>query len=256
MAVTVREVIAALENIAPPHLACAKDPIGLQAGDPRWRVSRLLLCLDVTPAAVQEARRLGCEMLVSHHPLFYHPLPHLAETSARGWLTAEIGRSRLAVYCAHTNLDNAEGGINDTLAALAGLKRTAPLTVEAHDRLLKLSVFVPDSHLQAVRQAIGAAGAGQIGEYSDCSFRVRGIGTFRGSAAAQPYIGKAGQLEEVEEWRLEALLRESQRPAVEAALREAHPYEEPAYDFYSLADSRAVGLGRVGELAQATTLRQ
>jgi len=255
MAIAVRDVVAAMEDIAPPRLACKKDPIGLHAGDLRWRVRRLLLCLDVTPAAVRQAQRQRCDMIIAHHPLFYHPLPNLAETSPRGWLAAEIARSRLAVYCAHTNLDNAAGGINDTLAELAGLAATAPLTVEARDRFLKLAIFVPESHVEVVRQAICDAGAGRIGEYTDCSFRTRGIGTFRGSAASQPYIGKAEAKEEVEEWRIETLLCESQRPAVEAALRSAHPYEEPAYDFYPLADSRGYGLGRVGELAKAATLR-
>jgi len=255
MTTRVRDVMRAVDAIAPRWLAAAGDPVGLHAGHPERRIRRVLVALDASLRAVEEAEARGCEMLVVHHPRFYRPLATLDESTPLGLLAARMVRARLAICVAHTNLDAAPGGTNDMLADLVGLDDPRPLAVHAEDRWLKLAVFVPESHREAVRAALCEAGAGVIGAYADCSFRTAGIGTFRGADGTSPFIGKAGRFEEAEEWRLEVLLSERSRDGVVTALRAAHPYEEPAFDLYPLADAHRYGCGRVGALRRPDSLR-
>ncbi|MDY6952437.1 MAG: Nif3-like dinuclear metal center hexameric protein [Thermodesulfobacteriota bacterium] len=256
MTTRVRDVIQTMEAMAPVWMRYPDDPIGLHAGHPDWKVKRVLLALDATLAVVREAKKKKCQMLITHHPRFYRPLKNLDESQPMGALAAEMARARLALYCAHTNLDVVPGGVNDILADLAGMgKERAPMVSVAKDPFLKLVTFVPESHVEIVRKALCSQGAGVIGQYRDCSFRTAGIGTFRGSSSTKPYVGKAEQLEEVKEWRLEVLIKESESGAVLHALREKHPYEEPAYDLYLLHEKKAFGQGRVGLLKRPTKLQ-
>ena len=255
MSCKVGEVIELVEAVAPPRLACEGDPVGLHAGRRGARVGRILLALDATRSVIARARRERFQMILTHHPRFYRGMRNLDEDTREGALAAEVARAGIAIYCAHTNLDVAPGGVNDVLADLAGLRETRrPLRVTLREPLLKLAVFVPESHLAAVQEALYAAGAGCIGEYTECSYRVAGIGTFRPGEGANPFIGKSGTAEEVEEWRLEVILPASARPAVELALHGAHPYEEPAYDIFTLCRAEDYGLGRIGELSREATL--
>ena len=255
MTTTVRDVIQTMEAIAPVWMRYPDDPIGLHAGHPDWKVKRVLLALDATLAAVREAKKRKCQMLITHHPRFYRPLKNLDESQPMGALAAEIARAKLAVYCAHTNLDVVPGGVNDVLADLAGMgKKRAPMVSVAKDPFLKLVTFVPDSHVEMVREALCSKGAGVIGQYRDCSFRTAGTGTFRGASGTRPHVGKAGRLEEAKEWRLEVLLKESECDAVVHALRDKHPYEEPAYDVYVLHKNESFGQGRMGLLKRPTKL--
>ena len=255
MATTVRDVIGVMETIAPPWMCYAKDPIGLHAGHPDWKVRKILVALDATLPVVQEARKRRCQMLLTHHPRFYRPLANLDESHPMGALAAEIARAKLAVYCAHTNLDIVPGGINDILADLAGMReKRKPMVSVAEDRLLKLVTYIPEDHVETIRAALCKAGAGVIGKYTDCSFRIAGTGTFRGDDTTKPYLGKAGRFEEVKEWRLEVLVPESRHGAVLQALRESHPYQEPAYDLYPLLEKKTYGQGRMGLLKRPTKL--
>ncbi len=254
MPATVRDVMEIMEAIAPARLAQPGDPVGLHAGAPDARVRKLLCTLDADAGAVAAARAGKCRMIVAHHPRFYRPLPDLDERKPLGRLAAEIARARLAVFCAHTNLDTAPGGVNDCLAEAAGLAEPEALVASVADPLEKLVVFVPPSHLDAVRRAICDAGAGMLGDYTDCTFRTPGTGTFRPSAEATPYLGEREAFTEVEELRLESILPASAREGVLAALRAAHPYEEPAFDVLSMPLARRTGLGRVGPLAKPVTL--
>ena len=251
---TVKHVMDLMEAIAPVWMACDGDPVGLHVGDPARRVKRILVTLDATLGAVQAAKARKCQMIVAHHPRLYRPLKDVNEAGPMGRLLSDAIRARLAIYCAHTNLDAAPGGVNDTLADLVGLIETRPVHAAARDPLYKLVVFVPESHLRAVREAICDAGAGLIGDYADCTFRTPGIGSFRGGDTTSPFIGKRGAYEEVEEWRLEALLPESCRDAALGAMQQAHPYEEPAYDLYRLATHDSAGLGRHGPLKRPAQL--
>jgi dinuclear metal center YbgI/SA1388 family protein len=257
MATKVRDVIGIIETIAPPWMRYNNDPIGLHAGHPDWQVEKILIALDATLPVVREARKRRCQMLVTHHPRFYRPLARMDESQPMGQLAAEIARANLAVYCVHTNLDMTPGGVNDILADLAGMKQErTPIVEIAEERFVKLVTFVPERHVDKVRAALCKAGAGVIGEYTDCSFRTGGAGTFRGGDVTKPYLGKAGRFEEVKEFRLEVRLPETRRQAVLKALLDSHPYEEPAYDLYPLLDKKAYGQGRVGLFKRPTTLRQ
>lgn len=255
MRMTVRDVIAAVDTVAPPRLAVPGDPVGLHFGSPDARVRRVGVALDATLATVRVARRAKCQMLVTHHPRVYRPLPNLDESTPHGKLAAEIVRAGLAVYCAHTNFDAAPGGVNDVLARLAGIVRPQVVKPHGAEEYRKLTTFVPGTHLEAVRRALCAAGAGVIGEYFDCTFRVEGTGTFCGSERSRPYLGAVGRHEEAREFRLETRVPESRLAAAVAALRAAHPYEEPAYDAYRLAESVPFGCGRHGELERPATLK-
>lgn len=252
---TVKDVIAAMNAIAPPALALEGDPIGLHSGNPGKKVAHIMLSLDASLWAVEAAVKKKADMLVVHHPRFYRGVATLADCDATGRRATAIARSGLAVFSAHTNLDLAEGGTNDVLAGLTGLVETELVTVEKSEALLKLAVFVPDSHVKAVLKALCKAGAGHIGKYADCTFRSRGTGTFRGGKDTNPFIGKPGILEEADEYRLETVFGEFAKERVLSAMFEAHPYEEVAYDLYRLeGEARAYGLGRVGMLPAPETL--
>ncbi len=252
---TVQDIIDAIDAIAPPKLALEKDPIGLHAGDRKNPVRRLALALDASLPTIAAARKISADMLVVHHPRFYGGLRTLASDDPNGRRAAAILEAGLAVYSAHTNLDMAPGGTNDLLATAAGLVEPRVVKPEREERLLKLAVFVPSSHFETVRSALGAAGAGAIGNYSDCSFACRGVGTFRGGRGAKPFIGKPGRLEEVEEYRLETVFGDWSRERMVAAMLAAHPYEEVAYDLYVLArPARVFGFGRAGDLPAPESL--
>lgn len=251
----VKDVMAAVEVIAPRSLALDGDPIGLHAGDPEKRVKRVSLALDAGLNALDAAGKMRAEMLLVHHPLFYRGLSSLVESDSSGRRALAIVRSGITVYSAHTNLDLAVGGTNDVLAGITGLREWELVVGEREERLLKLAVFVPADHVEMVRRAVCAAGAGAIGKYADCTFRSRGIGTFSCGEGTKPYQGRPGSFEEADEYRLETVFGEFSRQRVVDAMLRAHPYEEVAYDLYTLSgQGRQYGLGRVGELPSRETL--
>jgi dinuclear metal center YbgI/SA1388 family protein len=244
-----------MERLAPKHYAEPDDKIGLQVGSVRKEVRTVLVALDVTPEVVAEAAELGAELIIAHHAVIYRPLAHLQTDTPAGALAAELLRRDMAVYVAHTNLDSAEGGMNDWMAEALGLSNLQVLR-EAHtDKLYKLVVFVPKGHENKVRDAMFSAGAGWIGNYSHCSFNVEGTGTFLPREGSDPFIGRTGKLETAEEVRIETVVPQSVRGKVVAAMLKAHPYEEVAYDLYAIdLKGRSFGLGRVGELPAAEPL--
>jgi dinuclear metal center YbgI/SA1388 family protein len=250
-------VIQLMERLAPKHFAEPDDKIGLQVGSIRKPVSKVLIALDVTQQVVAEAVSMGAELIIAHHAVIYRPLAHLQTDTPAGALAAELLRRDIAVYVAHTNLDSAEGGMNDWMAdALSLSQEDRTVLREAHtDKLYKLVVFVPVDHQTAVRNAMFAAGAGWIGNYSHCSFNIEGTGTFLPREGSDPYIGRQGKLETVTEVRIETVVPQSALKAVVAAMMKAHPYEEVAYDVYPMdLKGRTFGLGRVGKLALEESL--
>ena len=253
---TVADVSAYLDRFAPPGLAADWDNVGLLLGDPATEVKALLTCLTVTPEVVAEAVEAGANLIVTHHPVLFRPVKRLTTRTPDGRLLLPLLRAGVAVYSPHTSFDNAPGGINDSLARRLGLLDVAPLRRRPGPGQCKVVVFVPDSDLQKVSDALFAAGAGNIGQYSQCSFRLAGTGTFFGSDATNPTVGQKGRREEVSEWRREAICPESAVEAVVAALRKAHSYEEPAYDVYPLRAGPAGGEGRVGRLPQPVPLAE
>lgn len=259
MLATVRQIADYLEELAPPEIALPGDPVGLQVGDPRREVRKVLVALDLDEAVLQQALDVEADMVVTHHPLLYTSLSCIDESRPSGSLIAAIIRNKITVYSAHTNLDIAPQGVNRLLADRLGLEEEGRVFIQPsqEDRLLKLVVFVPREHEDAVADAVAEAGAGWIGRYSHCTFRAPGTGTFMPREGTSPYIGETGRLEKVEEVRLETVLPVSRRRAVLKALLEAHPYEEVAYDSHPLALSpETSGLGLVGTISPPLGLEQ
>jgi dinuclear metal center YbgI/SA1388 family protein len=251
----VRDVIKDLEKIAPPVLADEGDKIGLHVGDLKTKVSRIMVAVDATPAVVDHAVDAGAELLVCHHPLIYHPLQTITAGDPKSDLIMKLIKGGTSVYVMHTNYDSAQGGINDVLAEMLGVYHTRLLTIRTREKLYKLAVYVPEESVDAVMSAMAEAGAGHIGNYSHCSFRSSGIGTFLPLPGSDPYIGDVGKLEATPEFRLEMIVPEWQLPPVVDAMVLKHPYEEVAYDIIPLDNSpRTYGYGRVGTLERAVKL--
>lgn len=251
------EIIEQFEKWAPKHLALEGDPIGLQIGSLNKKVNRVLVTLDVNEEVADEAIEKGAELIICHHPPLFRPLKVLRTDQPQGALVEKLIKNDIAVYVAHTNLDVAEGGVNDLFAEALGLTDTEVLVPTYEEELVKLGVFVPESHEEALREALGKAGAGKIGEYEHCSYTLSGTGRFRPTEEANPYLGEAGKLEVTHESKVEVVLRKHDADRVVKAMLAAHPYEEPAYDIFTLANrEKHMGLGRVGMLKNGMLLRE
>ena len=244
-----------IEAWAPQWTAWERDNVGLQVGDRQRKVSRILVALDVTERVVEEALAKNVELIVSHHPLLFRPASSITVSNDLGRMILKLAESKIAVYSAHTNLDFTRDGVSFQLAYALGLKNVrflAPLK----ETLAKIAVFVPPKAVDRVATALSSVGAGVIGEYSSCSFRVAGSGTFRGSAASRPQTGKAGRLERVDEVRLEMIAPRAAMDACIDAMKEVHPYEEVAYDVYPVSNkSPNYGMGAIGETTTVLTLK-
>lgn len=251
MSVKCQTIIEALERLAPRHLAEEWDNVGLQLGSPSQEINGVLVALDLNENVVAAAERSGADLIVCHHPLFFKPLKKIRTDLPEGRLLARLIKADIAVYAAHTNLDIAQGGVNDILAAKLGLGKTEGLAVTGEEEMCKLTVFVPESHWQKTADAMSKAGAGQVGNYSNCTFRTSGYGRFLPLEGANPFIGNQGQIAEVEEIRLETILPERISRRVVKAMLAAHPYEEAAYDLQALKNKGSVqALGRIGCLPE------
>jgi len=250
-------VIQMFEQFAPKHYAEPDDRIGLQLGTLQKEIKKVLVALDVTDDVVEEAIREQVDLIIAHHAIMYMPVKTLQTDSPMGKLYEKLIKHDIAVYIAHTNLDVADGGINDMMAEALGMSQLSCLEEVHTEKLSKLVVFVPKSHHEQVLQALFAAGAGWIGDYSHCSFNIEGTGTFMPREGTEPFIGKEGKLERVNEVRVETIVPQSVQRRVVQAMLKAHPYEEVAYDLYPVdLKGRTFGLGRVGKLPETVTLEQ
>lgn len=244
----ISQLIEVLEEWAPRWAAMERDNVGLQIGDPQRRVSRVLVAFEVTPKVVEEALARKAELLITHHPLIFRPLSALTTSDKVGKMVLKLSENKIALYSAHTNLDSAEGGVNFALAEALGLQNIRFLK-PLSGTLAKIVVFVPEAHLDSVRNAMAQAGAGIIGKYSSCSFTVKGEGTFFASPSAHPYVGKQGKLERVNEMQLEMVVPRALVPQVVATMKDVHPYEEVAYDVLPVdTPNPNYGIGVLGEL--------
>lgn len=252
---SVAAILDYLESFAPARLAAEWDNVGLLLGDRTTRVKRLMTCLTVTPSSAAEAVEGKVQLVITHHPILFRGTKRLTTANPEGRMLLSLIRAGVSVYSPHTAFDNTAGGINDALAAKLGLLDVVPLRKGEAPQQYKVVVFVPDTDLDRVSEAMFAAGAGRIGEYSQCSFRLPGTGTFLGSESANPTVGEKGRREEVREIRLEVICLERSLEPVLSALRRAHSYEEPAFDVYPLWSGKGpVGEGRLGRLPQPTSL--
>jgi dinuclear metal center YbgI/SA1388 family protein len=228
------QLIDIFEKTYPPYLAAPGDRIGLQLGNPDQPINRILVTLDITPPVVDEAIKTKTNLIIAHHPLIYTPLSTLTTASPLERLLIKLIEHHIAVYIAHTNIDFAPDGTTRFLANLLGLQEQKNLVPFNEAKLKKLVVFIPSTHIDQVAQSIFDAGAGVIGNYSECSFRTQGTGTFRAGDKAKPYLGKIGQFESADEIRFETIVPEAILARVISAMLRVHPYEEVAYDIYSL----------------------
>jgi dinuclear metal center YbgI/SA1388 family protein len=248
-------VIQYIEQLAPKHLAMEGDKIGLHVGTLNKPIKKVMVTLDVMENVVDEAIENGVDLIIAHHAVIFRPLKHLRTDLPGGRLFEKLLKHDIAVYTAHTNLDVAKGGMNDCMAKKLELEEVEVLSPLHQDRLKKLVVFVPTTHADRVRQAMGDAGAGFIGNYSHCAFEVVGKGRFLPGEGANPFLGEAGRIETVEEVRVETIIPASLEKRVIQAMLAAHPYEEVAYDLYPLDNQgEPYGLGRIGKLKQPMTL--
>lgn len=255
MSTKIEDVARSLETWAPPGTAESWDKVGLHVGDPNREVTTALIGLDPTPALLEEAKLLGAELIITHHPLLLKPVSTLTPASPTGHLALRLAEAGIALYCIHTNLDSARGGVSFALAEQIGLEHIRFLS-SLDTGLVKLAVFVPESHAEDLRSALAEAGAGRIGNYEACSFSLSGTGTFRPLKGSNPKLGEAGgKMETVSEIRIEVEVARWNLSAVLKALLSAHPYDEVAYDIYPIEQPyRDAGIGAIGELPESESL--
>jgi len=256
--VTVRlaEAVRVLDGLYDPRWALPWDAVGLVTGDPAQPVRRVLLAVDPVQAVVDEAAEWGADLLVTHHPLLLRGVHGIATTEPKGRVVTTLVRAGVALHVAHTNADVADPGVSDALAEAVGVTDVVPLRPAAGDVLDKLVTFVPHPSVQRVVDALSAAGAGRVGDYERCAWTAVGESTFTPLPGAHPSVGSVGTPQQVPETRVEMVLPRSARAPVVAALRAAHPYEEPAFDLVGLEQPPGRrGTGRVGRLAVPVPLR-
>ncbi|AKA54191.1 Nif3-like dinuclear metal center hexameric protein [Bacteroides fragilis] len=246
----IKEIVSALERFAPLPLQDGFDNAGLQIGLTDAETTGALLCLDVTEAVLDEAIASGCNLIISHHPLIFKGYKSITGKDYVERCILKAIKNDIVIYSAHTNLDNAPGGVNFKIAEKIGLKNVRILDPK-ESSLIKLVTFVPSAQAEEVRNALFTAGCGCIGNYDSCSYNTEGEGTFRAQEGSHPFCGTVGELHRETEVRIETILPEYKKGEVIRALLSKHPYEEPAYDLYPLHNSWAqVGSGIVGELEE------
>ncbi len=245
----IREIITALESLAPPALQESYDNCGLLCGSAEEELAGITVALDVTEEVILEAKAAGSNLIVAHHPLIFRGLKRLTGSGYTEKAVIAAIRHNMAVYAIHTNLDNVlHGGVNGRLAEMLGLTDVEVLS-PLNGKLRKLITFVPEQDADAVREALFAAGAGHIGRYDLCSFNTAGLGTFRGAENTNPAIGEPGELVKQPEIRIETVFPWYLSSKILKALFAAHPYEEVAYDVLPLENAwQDAGAGAVGNL--------
>lgn len=253
---TVSDVLEVLESIAPKRYAFDFDKVGLQVGDGRAEVTKAVVSLDRSLASVRYAAAIGAELLLAHHPLLFHPISSVVASDPVGQTVLELLANGISFIAAHTNWDSAKGGVNDALAAKLGLVGVRDFGSAAAVRRLKMVVFIPEGALQQVIDAASGAGAGIVGTYSRCAAWSSVTGTFHSGMDSNPTIGAPGETSETPEMRLEMVLSESAQRAVDAAVRQVHPYEEPEIGFFRLVDDLEQPAGRIGTMPIDLTFEQ
>ena len=242
-----KELMQALEGIAPFSLQESYDNSGIQIGSPDQEISRALICLDVTEKVLREAKERKCDLILCHHPLIFKGITRLTAANATERIIMEAVRQGIAIVAVHTNLDNVYDGVNNKLASVIGLKNLKVLK-PSKGLLKKLVTFCPTEHADKVRAAIFEAGAGKIGDYDCCSFNLEGKGSFRAGENTNPYTGSINELHYEPEVRIETIFPAYLQPAVLSAMFASHPYEEVAYDIYPLDNLfNKVGSGMIGD---------
>ncbi|MFI5236519.1 MAG: Nif3-like dinuclear metal center hexameric protein [Ignavibacteriales bacterium] len=252
-----KEIIKYLEEWAPRGIAWEKDNVGLQVGNPENKIKNIMLSLDLSDKVIESAVKENCNLIITHHPIFYYPLKNIdLSENRKAQMIEKLIKNNITLYSAHTNLDFTKDGVSFQLAKKINLKKIRFLK-NISENQVKLTVFVPESHVNKVADAIHDSGGGIIGEYSKCSFRIEGIGTFLGSAKTSPAIGTKEVRESIEEIKLEVIADEWRLNQILNSMKKVHPYEEPAYDIYKLKnDNVNYGIGAIGEFETAMSLNE
>lgn len=244
------KIIASIEQFAPPALQESYDNAGLIVGKASMEVKKAIISFDVTEEVIAEAKEQGANLIISHHPIVFSGIKKLNGKNYVERCVLEAVKNDIALYAAHTNLDNVLAGTNGILANKLGLKKLKVLQKQK-DTLCKLIIFVPTTHIKEVQQAIFDAGAGHIGQYDQCSFSTNGTGTFRALEGANPFVGKIDEQHQENEVRLESIFPSHLQGKVVSAMLQTHPYEEVAYDIYPLSNqSDSTGSGIIAELEE------
>ena len=256
MEATIADIIKVMESIAPSRLAEEWDNVGLQIGDRNQSVQTIRVALDPSPDVVNAASKDGVDLLITHHPLIFHPLKFIDLDSPLGSIIQTAVLHRIAIFSAHTNLDSAVDGLNDILAYRIGLKDLKVLGNAKQDENYKLVFYVPETHQQTVLTSLFETNAGEIGNYSCCSFRNKGKGTYKPGLLSKPFSGKIGEISHADEVRIETIVRKNDVTSVINHIKKSHPYETMAYDIYPLMScDRKEGIGRIGKLEESMDLR-
>ncbi len=246
----IKEITNYLESLAPLALQESYDNCGLLVGNHEQEVSKILITLDCTEAVVAEAVSNGCELIIAHHPIIFGGLKKLNGANYVERTVIKAIQNNVAIYAIHTNLDNWGMGVNAKIAEKLGLVQTEILA-ETKNSLIKLATYIPLSHLEFVRNALFEAGAGNIGNYSECSFEVLGSGTFKANEHANPFLGKTLERHTEAEMKLEVVLPSWLQKQVVEALKKAHPYEEVAFELYPIKNElSSTGAGMIGNLPE------
>ena len=239
-----------MEEFAPRQFQESYDNSGLLTGNLDTKISGVLVTLDVTEAVIDEAISKKCNLIISHHPIIFRGLKKLTGGNYVERCIIKAIQNDIALYAIHTNLDNVVEGVNNRIADKLGLRERRILSAKT-DTLTKLETFVPQGQKDAVLEELYAAGAGKIGKYDECSFQSKGVGTFKPSEEANPFIGQSGKLEEVHELKIEVIFPAHRESQILAALRHSHPYEEVAYYLSALKNkNQGVGSGMIGMLPE------
>ena len=242
------ELTSYLDNAVPLFYQEPYDNSGLQVGNPDQDVSSALLTLDITLEVLDEAIKMGCQLIISHHPLIFKPVKSITGKSVIGAIIIKAIENGIAIYSAHTNLDVVDKGVSSKMAEKLGLEHVKVLS-PLDNKLCKIVTFVPVDYFDLVRMAIFGAGAGCIGNYDLCGFGVEGSGSFRGGDGSTPFVGEVGELHIEKEIRFETVFPRDKKEAVVRALLDTHPYEEPVYDIYPLENNNInIGYGAIGYL--------
>ncbi|MBX7181033.1 MAG: Nif3-like dinuclear metal center hexameric protein [Bacteroidia bacterium] len=249
----IADIIRVLEEEAPLAYQESYDNSGLIIGNPETELSNALICLDSTEAIVDEAIQTGCNLIIAHHPIIFKGLKKINGKNYIERTVIKAIQNNIAIYAIHTNLDNIYSGVNQKIAQILGLSNSYILSPKTNT-LRKLAVFCPESHSEKVRLALNEAGAGNIGNYDQCSFNTKGIGTFRANNQAKPFVGELNQIHLEQEVKIEVIFPFPLQERMIKTLQTTHPYEEIAYDLYTLENqNQSIGSGMVGELPEEIT---
>lgn len=247
----VKEIVKILENFANPKLAEDWDNSGLQVGDVNTDIKKVLIALDLDDKVLDKAIDEDYQLIITHHPLIFKPLKRLIASNYIDSLIMKAVKHDISIYSAHTNLDLAKDGLNDILAELLELIDIKRLTDIHKKQLYKLAVYAPETHEEIIRETLAMSEAGHIGNYSHCTFNIKGIGTFKPNEKANAFIGEAGKLEYVNEIKIETIVEEEKLERTINNVLASHPYEEVAYDVYKLEyNNDYFGYGRIGHVKE------